>query len=100
MELKPRREAKFWATACSIGGWMVMALAVASGRGADDDAQKPAVPGIGRAEAVANAEEERAHCAVKRYEIGIGPRSYWLFEPDEPKPERAPVVVFFMAGSR
>jgi pimeloyl-ACP methyl ester carboxylesterase len=31
---------------------------------------------------------------VRRYEIGVGPRSYWLFEPDEPKPERAPVVVF------
>ena len=96
MELNPRGEAKFWATACSIGGWMVMALAVASGRGADDDGpEKPAVPAIGRAEAVANAEENTPHCAVKRYEIGVGPRSYWLFEPDEPKPERAPVVVFF-----
>lgn len=26
-------------------------------------------------------------------EIGTGPRSYWLFEPSEPKPERAPVLV-------
>ncbi len=32
--------------------------------------------------------------AVKRYEIGQGPRSYWLFEPDKPRPESAPVVVF------
>jgi acetyl esterase/lipase len=40
-------------------------------------------------------EEDRApHLAVRRYEIGVGPRSYWLFEPDEPKPERAPVIVF------
>ena len=31
---------------------------------------------------------------MRRYEIGVGPRSYWLFEPDQPKPERAPVVVF------
>lgn len=34
------------------------------------------------------------HDKVKRYELGEGPRSYWLFEPDDPKPERAPVVVF------
>ena len=35
------------------------------------------------------------HRGVKRYEIGQGPRSYWIFEPDEPKPDgRAPVVVF------
>lgn len=26
--------------------------------------------------------------------FGAGETSYWLFEPDEPKPERAPVVVF------
>ena len=34
------------------------------------------------------------HEKVARYEIGSGPRSYWLFEPDEPKPARAPVVAF------
>jgi len=32
--------------------------------------------------------------AVKRYEIGQGPRSYWLFEPADPRPDRAGVVVF------
>src|SRR5438067_3871244 len=32
--------------------------------------------------------------AVRRFEIGQGPRSYWLFEPDQPRPESAPVVVF------
>ncbi len=32
---------------------------------------------------------------MKRFEIGQGPRSYWLFEPDAPKPDgKAPVVVF------
>ena len=35
------------------------------------------------------------HRVVMRYELGEGPRSYWLFEPAEPKPERAAVVVFF-----
>lgn len=35
-----------------------------------------------------------AHGLVARYQIGTGPRSYWLFEPDDPKPENAPVVVF------
>jgi len=34
------------------------------------------------------------HGSIKRYQIGAGPRSYWLFEPSQPKPERAPVVVF------
>ena len=34
------------------------------------------------------------HKAVRRVELGEGPRSYWLFEPAEPTPETAPVVVF------
>lgn len=34
------------------------------------------------------------HGGVRRFEIGQGPRSYWLFEPDRPKPDSAPVVVF------
>ena len=34
------------------------------------------------------------HSKVMRYEFGEGPRSYWLFEPAEPRTERAPVVVF------
>ena len=40
------------------------------------------------------AEAEPPHGGVRRYEIGQGPRSYWLFEPDRPRPEAAPVVVF------
>jgi acetyl esterase/lipase len=43
----------------------------------------------------AQAEPTYAHRTVQRYELGEGPRSYWLFEPAEPKPERASVVVFF-----
>src|SRR3954447_9578111 len=34
------------------------------------------------------------HRAVVRQELGTGARSYWLFEPAEPKPEAAPVAVF------
>lgn len=39
-------------------------------------------------------EPEPPHGAVRRFEIGQGPRSYWLFEPDRPRPDQAPVVVF------
>jgi pimeloyl-ACP methyl ester carboxylesterase len=47
--------------------------------------------GLGRGE----KEPETPHHAVKRFEIGQGPRSYFIFEPDKPKPEaKAPVVVF------
>jgi acetyl esterase/lipase len=34
------------------------------------------------------------HKSVRRIEVGEGPRSYWLFEPADPTPEIAPVVVF------
>ena len=34
------------------------------------------------------------HKSVTKREIGAGPRSYSLFEPAEPTPKRAPVVVF------
>ncbi len=34
------------------------------------------------------------HSGVRRFEIGQGPRSYWLFEPDGPRPDSAPVLVF------
>ena len=48
------------------------------------------------------AEEDRppalaysyTHKVVKRQEFGRGARSYWLFEPAEPTPASAPVVVF------
>jgi acetyl esterase/lipase len=34
------------------------------------------------------------HKAVQRKEFGWGARSYWLFEPADPAPAKAPVVVF------
>src|SRR2546423_1332485 len=34
------------------------------------------------------------HKSFHKQSFGTGGRSYWLFEPAEPKPERAPVVVF------
>jgi pimeloyl-ACP methyl ester carboxylesterase len=40
------------------------------------------------------SDTEPPHRAVQRFEIGQGPRSYWIFEPDQPRPEQAPVVVF------
>jgi poly(3-hydroxybutyrate) depolymerase len=42
----------------------------------------------------AAADVVYSHRSVRRFELGDGPRSYWLFEPAEPKPERAAVVVF------
>ena len=39
-------------------------------------------------------EQTYPHKAVRRTVMGEGPRSYWLFEPAEPVPEKAPVVVF------
>jgi pimeloyl-ACP methyl ester carboxylesterase len=57
---------------------------------ADDDPASGS-PGLARGQ----TEPDTPHHAVKRYEIGQGPRSYWIFEPDKPIPEtRAPVVVF------
>ncbi len=34
------------------------------------------------------------HKSVRRVELGEGPRSYWLFEPADPTPATAPVIVF------
>ncbi len=74
----------------SIGLVLVVALAVVSNAAADDEgARGKTAPGGGA------PDPEPPHRVVKRYEIGQGPRSYWIFEPDEPKPDaRAPVVVF------
>src|SRR6516225_6345312 len=42
----------------------------------------------------AKQEPDAPHQAVKRYDIGQGPRSYLIFEPDKPRPEeKVPVVV-------
>lgn len=34
------------------------------------------------------------HGSFRVQAVGEGPRAYWVFEPDEPRPDRAPVVVF------
>ena len=40
------------------------------------------------------ANDVYPHRSVRRHEYGHGARSYWLFEPADPTPEVAPVVVF------
>jgi acetyl esterase/lipase len=72
--------------------WASAALAVALvAAGQVIAVDEPSVKGLVGERQAATAP---GHRSVKRYEIGLGPRSYWLFEPDDPKPERpAPVVV-------
>ena len=48
-----------------------------------DDGPASGSPGLARGQ----TEPDTPHHAVKRYEIGQGPRSYWIFEPDKPMPE-------------
>ncbi|MDR3639364.1 MAG: alpha/beta hydrolase fold domain-containing protein [Isosphaeraceae bacterium] len=69
-------------------GILIAALAPARG----EDAPPP--PSTGRTPPSPVSEPIYPHRTVKRVEIGSGARSYWLFEPADPKPERAPVVVF------
>lgn len=40
------------------------------------------------------APPEGPHRSVRAESFGSGPRSYWLFEPIEPRPRKAPVVAF------
>jgi acetyl esterase/lipase len=42
----------------------------------------------------ATIPEFYVHKTVRRQEYGTGPRSYWIFEPADPTPARAPVVAF------
>ncbi len=74
-------------------GWALI-LTMASQRdlrGADDPHPPAGSAGLGRGQ----TEPDTPHHGIKRYEIGQGPRSYYLFEPDKPKPDvKAPVVVF------
>ena len=74
-----------------FGPLAVLSLAVAGVLRADDE--PPAKSSS--ADPASPEKSTSPHQSFKRYEIGEGPRSYWIFEPDEPKPEgRAPVVVF------
>jgi len=82
-------------TGCVIGlviGAMVLTMLplMVPTRADEDEVCRSAVSGR-----PAQAGPIYAHRMVMRYELGEGPRSYWLFEPAEPKPERASVVVFF-----
>src|ERR1017187_8621944 len=73
-----------------LGRCGVLSLALAGVLRADED-PPDTPPSSGRIE----PESTSPHRSFKRYEIGEGPRSYWIFEPDDPKPEaRAPLVVF------
>src|SRR5262245_37803975 len=80
------------AAASGIVGCLLAALALLGGG--------PLEAGEGGGESAARSDRtqheqpEALPRAVRRYEIGQGPRSYWLFEPDQPRPETAPVVVF------
>lgn len=40
-------------------------------------------------------ETTYAHRSINRYEFGAGPKSYCLYEPASPAPEKAPVIVFY-----
>jgi len=75
----------------SIVGWLLVLPLLTSGPATAQD--KPTRPAVG-ASAELSEGAGLPHAKVSRYEIGQGPRSYWLFEPAEPKPARAPVVVF------
>ena len=46
------------------------------------------------APALAGGEASYPHRSAQGQEFGEGARSYWLYEPAGPRPERAPVVVF------
>jgi dienelactone hydrolase len=65
-----------------LGLWVAMAMAAACG----DDGASAVLPAHGRLLAT-------PHARVTVTEIGHGPQSYWLMEPDAPRPARAPVVV-------
>jgi acetyl esterase/lipase len=38
--------------------------------------------------------KQNLHAAVIKNRYGQGPKEYWIYEPDKPKPTRAPVVIF------
>ncbi|MGE3819340.1 MAG: alpha/beta hydrolase [Isosphaeraceae bacterium] len=68
------------------------ATAAAAGPTPSDGIDAPASATIDANES--EGEPAYPHQAVRREEYGSGGRSYWLFEPAEPTPRRAPVVVF------
>jgi dienelactone hydrolase len=73
-----------------VCGILVLVLAAGAGLRAEDGASRSSR----KAPVRHPGEAKHRHKHVARYEFGQGPRSYWIFEPADPKPERAPVVVF------
>ena len=75
----------------SVVAWcMLLALSAVRDVRADDDKPGPSAGPVRD-----QAEPDTPHHGVKRFEIGQGPRSYIIFEPEKPAPEgKAPVVVF------
>lgn len=57
---------------------LILAPAAALADGPDEPARAPEYP----------------HKSFRAESFGSGPRSYWLFEPIEPRPRKAPVVAF------
>lgn len=54
----------------------------------------PPASGADEPDRDASVKYNDPHKTVRRQEFGVGARSYWLFEPADPKPETAPVIVF------
>jgi acetyl esterase/lipase len=67
---------------------LVVAATILIGAGPD------AVPVRSTTRTTSDADRSLVHKSVTRHNCGIGAQSYWLFEPDAPRPERAPVLVF------
>lgn len=72
----------------ALGLGMIL-VALATARGGENTP-----PPNSRSLPPATGEPDYPHRSVRRVEIGSGARSYWLFEPADPMPQQAPVVVF------
>jgi acetyl esterase/lipase len=90
MPLHPGMGHRRRVVAAMVGTSVLSTLLV--GRSARCD-EEPTTPVAAEVKPAATARVY-PHLSARRYDLGDGPRSYWLFEPDEPKPERAAVVVF------
>jgi acetyl esterase/lipase len=72
---------------------MAMAMGLVASAGAAPQRDAPSSPAPSPPLSV-TPNVAYPHKSVKRREFGTGARSYWLFEPADPTPESAPVVVF------
>jgi acetyl esterase/lipase len=77
-----------------IGVSLLQASLTASSAGQEGEAAREAPKAVAYDTQPERPAPIYVHRRVKRFDVGEGPRSYWLFEPVDPKPERAPVVVF------